>query len=374
VKILVVNWLDRLNPLAGGAETHLHEIFGRLATGGHQVSLLSSGFPGAASREQLDGMTVHRVGARLTFGLRVPGYVKKVLNPEGFDVVVEDLNKVPVFMPYWASAPVVLLVHHLFGGVAFQSASGPIAAATWLLERTVPWAYRTLPAMAVSESTVEDLRERGLTNQEIAVVPNGVDLDHYCPSDTDSEFPEPTILYLGRLKRYKGVDLILRAVARLREEGLPVRFLVVGKGDAEEHLRGLHRTLGLGKVVEFLGYVDEREKLSLLRRSWVHVLTSPKEGWGISIMEAAACGTPTVASHSPGLRDSVQDGETGRLVPHGDIGALAEAVRFLIENDAARQAMGTKALSFARSFTWEDSAQKTEEFLEARVAGNRSRG
>ena len=80
MKSLVVNWLDRLNPLAGGAETHLHEIFGRLATGGHQVSLLSSGFPGAASREQLDGMMVHRVGARLTFGLRVPGYVKKVLN------------------------------------------------------------------------------------------------------------------------------------------------------------------------------------------------------------------------------------------------------------------------------------------------------
>ena len=374
MKILVVNWLDRLNPLAGGAETHLHEIFGRLATGGHQVSLLSSGFPGAASREQLDGMMVHRVGARLTFGLRVPGYVKKVLNAEGFDVVVEDLNKVPVFTPFWAAAPVVLLVHHLFGRVAFQSASWPVAAATWLLEKTIPWAYRTLPAMAVSESTVEDLRQRGLTKQEIAVVPNGVDLGHYFPSDTDNEFPEPTILYLGRLKRYKGVDLILRAVARLRADGIPARLLVVGKGDAEEHLRGLHRSLALGKAVEFLGYVDEAEKLSLLRRSWVHVLTSPKEGWGISIMEAAACGTPTVASDSPGLRDSVQNGETGSLVPHGDVGALAVALRFLIENDSARQAMGKKALSFARRFTWDDSAQKTEEFLRARVAGSRPRG
>jgi glycosyltransferase involved in cell wall biosynthesis len=374
VKILVVNWLDRLNPQAGGAEIHLHEIFGRLASGGHHVSLLSSGYPGSAPSEQLDGMTVFRIGTRMTFGLQVPGFVREVLNPDGYDVVVEDLNKVPLFLPFWARAPVVLLVHHLFGGVAFQSASGPVASATWLLERTIPWVYRNLPAMAVSASTVEDLRRRGLTGQEIAVVPNGVDLDHFSPSDPDDEFPEPTLLYLGRLKRYKRVDLILQAVARLRDHGIPVRLLVVGKGDDEERLGHIHRRLRLGKAVEIMGYVSEEEKLAFLRRSWVHVLTSPKEGWGISIMEAAACGIPSVASDSPGLRDSVRDGETGRLVPHGDIEALAEAIRILVENRDVRRTMGASARAFAEGFTWDDSARKTEEFLEARVAASHPHG
>jgi glycosyltransferase involved in cell wall biosynthesis len=374
VKILVVNWLDRLNPQAGGAETHLHEIFGRLASSGHEVSLLASGFPGGPPTDQLDGMDVYRVGTRLTFGVRVPRLVRTVLNPESFDVVVEDLNKVPLFLPYWTEAPVVLLVHHLFGGVAFQGASGPVAAATWLLERTVPWVYRNLPAMAVSQSTVEDLRRRGLRGQEIAVVPNGVDLGHYVPGKVNEEFPEPTLLYLGRLKRYKRVDLVLRAVDRLRSQGMDVRLLVVGKGDAEGHLRQLHRRLRLGKAVEFLGYVEEDEKVRLLQRSWVHLLTSPKEGWGISIMEAAACGTPSVASDSPGLRDSVRHGETGRLVPHGDVDSLAVALRELLEDESGRRAMGARARSFAEGFTWDDSARKTREFLERQVAAAQMRG
>lgn len=374
MKILVVNWLDRSNPQAGGAETHLHEIFGRLASSGHQVSLLASGFPGARPTEKLDGMDVYRIGTRLTFGLRVPRFVRTALNPKSFDVVVEDLNKVPLFLPYWTGAPVVLLVHHLFGGVAFQGASGPVAAATWLLERTVPWVYRDLPAMAVSQSTVEDLRRRGLEGQEIAVVPNGVDLGHYVPAEGDEEFARPTLLYLGRLKRYKRVDLVLRAVDRLRREGIEARLLVVGKGDAERDLRRLHRRLGLGEAVEFLGYVEEEEKVRLLQRSWVHVLTSPKEGWGISIMEAAACQTPSVASDSPGLRDSVRDGETGRLVPHGDVASLALALRELIQDDSIRRGMGARARSFAEGFTWDESARKTQEFLETQVAAAQLRG
>jgi glycosyltransferase involved in cell wall biosynthesis len=374
LKILVVNWLDRLNPEAGGAETHLHEIFGRVAAGGHEVSLLSSGYPKAAPREELDGISVYRIGSRMTFGFGVPRFVRKVLNPQSFDVVVEDLNKVPLFMPLWTPAPVVLLVHHLFGGIAFQSASGPVAAATWVLERTVPWVYRNLPAMAVSPSTVEDLRRRGLTGQEIAVVPNGVDLDRYSPAEVEVRSSEPTLLYLGRLKKYKRVDLIIRAVDRLRQDGIAVKLLIVGKGDSEESLKELHRSLNLGKAVEFLGYVEEAEKVRLLRQSWVHVLTSPKEGWGISILEAAACGTPSVASDSPGLRDSVRDGVTGRLVPHGDVEALAGVLRELIQSSSFRREMGTAARTFAEGFTWDDSAKRTQEFLQDRVAGKSLQG
>lgn len=369
LKILVVNWLDRMNPQAGGAETHLHEVFGRLATWGHDLTLLCSGFPGSPPRETLDGMDVHRIGGRMTFGIKLPQYFRHSLDPDSFDVVVEDLNKVPVFMPFWTRVPVVLLVHHLFGTTAFREASLPVATATWLLEMPVPRVFGTFPAVAVSGSTVSDLRERGMSDNAIDIVPNGVDLDGLKPSPQGHRFPEPTILYLGRLKRYKGVEIILNAVASLRKRGTKVRFLVAGRGDHERKLQELSSKLGLGDTVRFLGYVPEEEKIRLLQQSWIHVLTSPKEGWGISILEAAACGTLTVASHSPGLRDAVIDGKTGILVPHGDVDILAEALSAILKNAEVRKTMGEAAREFAEGFTWDASARKMEALLENRVVG-----
>ena len=113
--------------------------------------------------------------------------------------------------------------------------------------------------------------------------------------------------------------------------------------------------------------MSEEEKIRLFRRAWVHVLTSPKEGWGITNLEAAACGTPTVASDSPGLRDSVVDGETGFLVPHEDVQALADRIRALIDDDTLRERLGGNARRFAERFTWDRAAEETEAFLEAVV-------
>jgi len=369
----VVNWQDRLNPQSGGAEIHLHEVFGRLAAWGHEVTLLASGFPGSASREVVDGISVHRVGSRMTFGLRAPGYFRGSWEDDRFDVIVEDLNKVPVFMPLLSSVPVVLLVHHLFGKTAFQEAAFPFAAVTWLLEQTVPRVYRGLDVVAVSPSTARDLRERGLEGPEISIVPNGVDLDRFSPDPSATRSAEPTVLYLGRLKRYKRVDLILKAVAVLRGRVDGLRLLVAGRGSEAARLRSLSSKLGLGETVSFLGYVSEEEKVRLLRSSWVHVLTSPKEGWGISALEAAACATPTVASDSPGLRDAVVDGQTGLLIPHGNVSALVEALLGLLSARAEREDMGRKARAFAEGFSWEASARQMLVFLEDRVARSYSR-
>jgi glycosyltransferase involved in cell wall biosynthesis len=364
MNILVLNWQDRLNPNAGGAETHLHEIFGRLAGRGHRVTLLASGWEGAASGEEVDGMEVHRAGGRYTFNVAAPRYYRGQLADRDFDVMVEDLNKVPLFTPYWAGHPLALLVHHLFGTTAFQEASLPLAAATWALERPLGRVYRGVPVMAVSRSTAQDLGRRGLDRERIAVIPNGVDLGHCTPGDPAARFETPTVLYLGRLKRYKRVDLPIRAVARLRERGLAVRLVVAGTGDHESKLRDLVERLGLTGAVEFRGFVSEDEKLRLFRRAWIHLLTSPKEGWGITNLEAAACGTPTIASDSPGLRDSVLDGETGFLVPHGDIEALADRIRAVIEDRTLRERLGRRARAFAEGFTWDRAALETEDFLE----------
>lgn len=368
LRILVVNWLDRENPQAGGAETHLHEIFGRLATRGHSVTALVSGWRGCEPRAELDGIQVHRTGRRYTFSVAAPRYFRRHLAGEPFDVVVEDLNKVPLFTPYWAGAPTVLLAHHLFGTTAFQAGPFPVAMATWWLERPVPYLYRRLPVVAVSESTKDDLVRRGLDPDWIEVIPNGIDLDRFTPAP-QTKTVSPSLVYVGRLKEYKRVDLVIDAVGRLAERGVDVDLDVAGKGDRMAALQAQARKAGLDDRVRFQGFVTEGEKLDLLRRAWIHVLTSPKEGWGISSIEAAACGTPTVASDAPGLRESVIDGETGLLVPHGDVEALTSALERLIRDPELRARMGAEARDFARRFSWDASADDFERVLEGVAVG-----
>ncbi len=364
-----MNWQDRLNPQAGGAEIHLHEVFGRLAARGHAVTLLVSGWQGAPRHETVDGLEVHRVGGRYSYNLIAPRYYRSVLRRRDFDVIVEDLNKVPLFTPLWTRRPVVLLVHHLFGRTAFEEAPFPVALATWLLERPLAPIYRRVPVEAVSRSTADDLVSRGFDEGQITVIPNGVDLEFYSPDAREPRYSEPTLLYLGRLKRYKRIDLIIRALALLRERGIPARLVVAGRGDFEPELRGLVASLGLGDAVEMPGFVSDEAKRQYFRKAWVHVLTSPKEGWGITNLEAAACGTPTVASDSPGLRDSVVDGETGFLVPHGDVGALADRLQEILLDAEVRHRLGQQARSFAERFSWERAADDTEAHLRRVVEG-----
>lgn len=312
-------------------------------------------------------MHVHRTGGRYTYNIYAPRYYRTHLRHQKFDLLVEDLNKVPLFAPIWAREPVVLLVHHLFGTTAFQEASFPLAAATWLLEKPLPSIYRNLPAMAVSRSTADDLAERGFHGPDVEVIPNGVDLGFYNPDPEVERFAQPTLLYLGRLKRYKRVDLIVDAFARLRTRFPHAQLIIAGKGDARPALEAQVQRLGLQDAVQMKGFVSDAEKRDLYRRCWIHLLTSPKEGWGITNIEAAACGTPTIASRSPGLKDSVEDGRTGFLVPHGNVSALADRIEIVLGNAALREELSRNALLFAQQFTWDRAASNTEKFLQSLI-------
>jgi len=204
VRLLVVNWQDRENPLAGGAEIHLHEIFGRLAAQGNKVTLLCGGWPGCPPRDTLDGMEVLRVGTRYTFPFLVRRFFDRHLARAGFDLMVEDVNKVPLYTPRWGGPPVVALVPHLFGGTAFQELAAPLASAVWLAERPLGRIYRGVPFEAISASTASDLAERGIPRAAVEVIYPGIDTVGYTPCAAERA-DEPVFGYLGRLKRYKGV-------------------------------------------------------------------------------------------------------------------------------------------------------------------------
>ena len=372
MRLLVINWQDPRNPRAGGAEIHLQEIFGRLVARGHAVTVLASGWPGAPRQETVRGLEIHRVGGRYSFALRAPLYYRRVLASRAFDVVIEDLNKIPLYVPAWTDRPVVLIAHHLFGGSAFGAAALPVAAAAWALEHTLRVAYRGIPVQAVSESTAEDLRRHGLRDRDITVIHNGVSVEAL-EGTQDARAVDPTFLYLGRLQAYKRVDLILRAIARLREQMPSVRLIIAGRGPEEGRLKTLASQLGIASSVEFKGFVTEETKRQLFAQAWANVVTSVKEGWGITVLEAAAAGTPTVASRSPGLRDAVRDGTTGLLVPHGDVTALADALSRLARDRGWARSLGAEARRFAERSTWDHAVQQTEAHLLAVASQGRGR-
>ncbi len=371
LRILVINWQDRKNPQAGGAEVHLHQIFGRLAAGGHRVRLLVSGWEGAAERETLDGLDVHRAGSRHGFPLTVRRAYRRRFGGEPFDVVVEDINKLPLYTPLWTRGPVAALVPHLFGATAFREAWPPIAAVVWAAERLMPRVYRDVPVQAISRSTARDLERRGFEGDRIEVVYPGVDHETFRPDPGVPRYGEPTAAYVGRLKRYKGLHVALRAVEILGARGLRLRLLLAGKGDDVGRLRRLARRRGLEDRVEFLGYVSEARKVELLRRAWVNIYPSPKEGWGITNVEAAACGTPSLASDSPGLRESVAEGTSGFLVPHSDPAAWADRLAELCADQTLRERLARGALEHAARFSWDRAAAETEAWLRRAAAGPR---
>lgn len=365
LNILVVNWQDLENPYAGGAEIHLHEIFGRLAGRGHRVTLLVSGWEGADAYTRADGMSIVRTGSRYTFPLHARRAFREIADG-GFDVIVEDINKLPLFTPRWSDIPVVGLVPHLFGSTAFAQESFPVASMVWFAERLMPLVYDEIPFEVISESTAEDLVGRGFDRARITVSHPGID-HSVCTPHPDglsaTRAAEPMIAYVGRLQRYKGVETVLRAVARLRGEGLTVRFVVAGKGDDRSRLEKVAADLGVQAQVDFAGYISDHAKVGLLRSAWLNVYPSPKEGWGITNIEAAACGTPSLASDAPGLRESVVDGETGVLAPHGDVEAWAEAIRWLCDSRGRVDELGRAAVNYAARFTWEQTAGETEQLL-----------
>jgi glycosyltransferase involved in cell wall biosynthesis len=368
-RLLVLNERDLLHPQAGGAEVHCFEVFRRLAAQGDDVTLLASGFPGAPPREIVQGITVLRVGERVSYYPAAVRAYRRLRAGTAPDAVIEDLNKFPFFARFWVREPLVVLVHHLFGRTAFQQVAWPIAAATFGAEALVPRLYRGLPVVAVSPSTRDELVAGGMRPADIHVIPNGLDHDRYRPGDGRLA-STPTVLALGRVEPYKRTEMLVDAVASIAG----ARLVVAGSGTGMDALRDHVARRGLESRVELRGFVDEDTKVRLLREAQVVATASRKEGWGLTVLEAAACGTPSVAFDVPGLRDAIRDGETGVLVPEEDPAALANALRRVLEDGALRQRLAAGAIAWAGRFTWDGAAAAIAALIDGAIAARRGQG
>ncbi len=341
------------------------EIFSRLATEGFEITQLSSGFPGAPDREQVDGIAVTRLGPLAIYYPRALWRCARQTRHGEFDVVVECLNKLPYYSPVYSRAPVLALCHHLFGEVAFAQVAWPIAATVWAAERGIPWLYRRCPFIAISESSRQDLIARGIPGAQVQVSLPGI---APCSAPVDSTGVRPQrIACLGRLEPYKRVDRVIRAVSQLRNRFPAIELVVIGRGSAQASLETLAADLNLADCVRFTGFVSDEERDALLVGCRLSVCASPKEGWGLTVIESNSAGTPVVAADAPGLRDSVQDGETGILVETATAEAFAEAIGRLLMDDELAVRMSRDALAWSKRFDWDQAASEMATAIEQAI-------
>lgn len=356
--VVVVNWKDSAHPAAGGAEVFCEAVARELVELGMRVTLLAARAPGTPARSKVDGYTVRRMGGTYTVYLLVLLWL--LAHRRRVDAVVDSQNGIPFFTPLAVrrTTPVALLIHHVHQdqfGMYFSPAMARIGR--WLERRGSQLVYRDRAVCAVSPSSRTEIRKRLGLKGPIYVVPNG----SAGPVPGTASAPRadvPTIACVGRLVPHKRWDMLIELADELRADLPDLHVDLVGTGSELERLRALVTELGLERTVTLHGFVSADERDRLLARSWMTVSTSVGEGWGLSIIEAAAQGVPAVSLDVPGLRDSVRHGVTGWLAQDGELVATARTALRTLADPANAGDYAGRCRAWAASLQWSATAER----------------
>jgi len=356
LRILILNWRDIRHKWAGGAEVYVHELARNWVKKGNQVTLFCGNDGHCPRREVIDGVEIIRRGG--TYMVYVWAFLYYIFRfRTHFDAIVDSENGIPFFAPLYSRIPTFLLVHHVHQNYFQRYLKSPLSDIARILEADVmPRVYRDLPVVTVSESSKKDLLNfKSFREENISVVNPGVSPD-LTPSYPKTS--QPSFLYLGRIRPYKNIDVAIRAFCLVVKKYPQATLTVAGMGENQKELATLSKTLGISDRVFFTGRVDEATKRRLLGESWVMLQPSSFEGWGITVLEANACGTPVIASDTEGLRDSVVDTKTGWLLPVRDTGTWASAMKSMIEYPTNLERLSANAVKWAKSFDWDKNSDK----------------
>jgi glycosyltransferase involved in cell wall biosynthesis len=356
-RIHMLSWRDLEDVEAGGSEVHASAVARLWAEAGLEVTLRTSYAQGQASVVNRDGYRViRRAGRYLVFPRAV---ASELLGRHGErDALVEIWNGMPFFSPVWATGPRIVLLHHVHAEMwkMVLGDEAPWAATLGdVIERRIaPLAYRRTRIVTLSQSSKDDIVDLlRFRPERIDVVPPGID-PMFTPGGEKS--PTPLVVAAGRLVPVKRYEHLIRAVAHAREQRGDIELHIVGEGYERPALDDVVRAVDGAEWVTFEGHVTDAELVALYRRAWVVSSASAREGWGMSLTEAAACGTPAVATRIPGHLDAVVDGETGLLADPADERALGDALARVVNDDGLRARLVAGALAHAARFTWEATA------------------
>jgi glycosyltransferase involved in cell wall biosynthesis len=372
--VLLLCWRDTGHPQGGGSETYLQRVGAQLAASGIDVTLRTARYPGAPRQEVVEGVRISRAGGRYSvyvWALLAMAAARFGLGPlRGVrpDVVVDTQNGLPFLGRLVYGRRVLVLVHHCHREQ--WPVAGPILGRLgWFIESTLsPRLNRRNQYVTVSLPSARDLIALGVDNERIAVVRNG--LDEAPPQSlSGSRSATPRMAVLSRLVPHKQIEDALETLAELRPRLPGLHLDVVGGGWWRQRLVHHAQRLGVSEAVTFHGHVDDVTKHQVLQSSWVHVLPSRKEGWGLAVVEAAQHAVPTIGYRSSGgLCDSIVDGVTGILVDSR--AELMDRLEQLLCDPVLRDQLGTKAQTRSCEFSWAQSADAVRTVLEAVHAGD----
>lgn len=361
MKILIFNWRDIKNPLAGGAEILTHEHTKRWAEKGHKVVLFSSAFLGCKKEETIDGVRIIRSGNRLTVYYQAFCYYKKYFQGQ-YDVVVDEINTIPFFTPFYVKEPLLVHINQLAREVWFHEIPFPFSLLGFLVE---PWylkIYRSIPVITISQSSKEDLLNLGFSKTNIQTIPMGMNLQIRRRKNKEKE---PTLIWVNRVIKSKRLEHALKAFKYVKRKIPNAKLWIVGplSPSYRDRLQRLVQKLGLKDII-FYNYVEERRKQELIQKAHLIISTSVREGWGLTITEANALGTPAVVYNVAGLRDSTKNNETGLICEENTPQFLAENIVRLLENNSLYQRLQEGAYRWGKEFSWDKSAEESLKMVE----------
>jgi glycosyltransferase involved in cell wall biosynthesis len=376
--VLLLCWRDTGHPQGGGSETYLQRIGTQLAAAGIDVTLRTARYPGAPRHEAIDGVRINRVGGRYT--VYIWAMLAMALARMGLgslrhvrpDVVVDTQNGLPFLARLIYGRRAVVLVHHCHREQ--WPVAGPVLSRVgWFVESTMsPRLHRHNQYVTVSLPSARDLVALGVDGERIAVVRNGLD-EAPTPTLSGPRAAVPRLVVLSRLVPHKQIEDALDAVAQLRPRVPDLQLDIVGGGWWRQRLVDHAHRLGICDAVTFHGHVDDMTKHHLLQGSWVHVLPSRKEGWGLAVVEAGQHSVPTIGYRSSGgLSDSIIDGVTGVLV--NNRAELVDSLEQLLSDPVLRDQLGAKAQARSTEYSWAQSAEALRTVLRAVRAGEHLSG
>jgi glycosyltransferase involved in cell wall biosynthesis len=371
-RIHMLSWRDLADVEAGGSEVHAATVAKLWAEAGIDITLRTSYAQGQAPVVTRDGYRVIRRAGRYLVFPRAAG--SEMLHRHGpRDALVEIWNGMPFFSPVWNRGPGIILLHHVHAEmwkmVLGDEAPWAATLGDTIERRVAPLVYRRTKIVTLSNSSKDDIIEMlHLPASNIDVVAPGID-PRFSPGG--ERCPTPMVMALGRLVPVKRYHLLIRAVAEARRRHPNLTLTIVGVGYEREDLDQVVRDVDGGEWVTFAGHISDAQLVDLYRRAWLVTSASAREGWGMSITEAAACGTPAVVTRIPGHIDAVVDGETGTLVDREDEIALGRGISDLIADDERRARYGAAALTRAASYSWEATAAGIMRVLAAEAERHR---
>ena len=352
----VLAWRDLADVEAGGSEIHAARVCEEWAAAGLDVSCRTSFAAGHPPRVVRDGYAVERRAGRYLVFPRA-ALAAAIGADRHHDALVEIWNGMPFFSPLWSRRPRLTLVHHVHGAMWGMVLPPNLARLGETMERRIaPLVYRRSQIATLSPSSKAELvAELGIPERRIAVAPPGVDA-RFAPGGERA--PTPTVLAVGRLVPPKRFDQLVRAVHAARREVPTLRLVIVGTGYERSAIEAAAASLdsaeGPPSWLELAGHCSDHELVEYYRSAWLLVSASSHEGWGMSITEAAACGTPAVVTDIAGHRDAVRDGETGLLCP--SVSDLTPGIVALLRDHDRRETMGRAAQRRAGQLTWAHTA------------------